>query len=54
MPDTGKVGDYVIELQAGEIEGQAIGGQSQASPWWVDATEGFNALPWLVGLAGVG
>ncbi|WP_201546133.1 Ig-like domain-containing protein, partial [Psychrobacter sp. H7-1] len=54
VPDTGEIVDYVTELQAGEIEGQALGGQSQSSPWWVGATEGFNAIPWLVGLAGVG
>ena len=56
IPDSGEVGDYVTELQAGEMQGQALGGNPQVAPWWVGATEteGFNALPWLVGLAGVG
>ncbi|WP_233449073.1 Ig-like domain-containing protein, partial [Psychrobacter luti] len=56
IPDTGEIVDYVTELQIGDIEGQALGGKSQVMPWWIGATEGesFNALPWLVGLAGVG
>ncbi|WP_227673893.1 Ig-like domain-containing protein, partial [Psychrobacter sanguinis] len=55
IPDTGEIVDYVTELQIGDIEGQALGGDSQITPWWVGASnEGFNALPWLVGLAGVG
>ena len=56
IPDTGEVADYVTELVAGDIEGQALGGNSQALPWWVGASQesGFNALPWLAGLAGVG
>lgn len=35
IPDTGEVADYVTELQVGNIEGQALGGESQLSPWWV-------------------
>ena len=55
IPDTGEVVDYVTELQIGDIEGQALGGDSQVAPWWIGATDGgFNALPWLFGLAGVG
>ncbi|MFK3868994.1 Ig-like domain-containing protein, partial [Psychrobacter faecalis] len=56
IPDTGEIVDYVTELQIGDIEGQALGGKSQATPWWIGATEGesFNALPWLAGLAGIG
>ncbi|MBU5618085.1 hypothetical protein KPY62_13490, partial [Psychrobacter sp. TAE2020] len=55
IPDTGEVADYVTELLAGDVEGQALGGNSQVLPWWVGASsEGFNALPWLVGLAGIG
>ena len=48
IPDSGEIVDYVTELQIGDIEGQALGGQSQATPWWVGASEGdsFNALPW--------
>ncbi|WP_438012673.1 Ig-like domain-containing protein [Psychrobacter raelei] len=55
VPDSGEVVDYVTQLQVGDIEGQALGGESQVAPWWVGATEGsFDALPWLVGLAGAG
>jgi len=56
LPDTGEVTDYVTELQIGEAKSQSLGGDSQISPWWVGATEaeGFTALPWLLGLAGVG
>ena len=56
VPDTGEVADYVTELQIGDIQGQALGGNAQATPWWVGAAEAesFDALPWLVGLAGVG
>lgn len=56
IPDSGEVAHYVTELQMGEVQGQALGGNAQVSPWWIDAVEsvGFNALPWLAGLAGVG
>ncbi|SLJ85273.1 Ig-like domain-containing protein [Psychrobacter sp. DAB_AL43B] len=56
IPDSGEVADYVTELETGDIQGQALGGNPQIAPWWIGATEteGFNALPWLVGLAGVG
>nr|WP_241878940.1 VCBS domain-containing protein [Psychrobacter sp. PraFG1]UNK05579.1 VCBS domain-containing protein [Psychrobacter sp. PraFG1] len=55
VPDSGEVVDYVTQLQVGDIEGQALGGESQVAPWWVGATEGsFDTLPWLVGLAGAG
>ncbi|GAF53124.1 hypothetical protein [Psychrobacter sp. JCM 18900] len=56
LPDTGDVTDYVTELQMGEAQSQSLAGDSQISPWWVGATEaeGFAALPWLLGLAGVG
>ena len=55
VPDTGKVADYVTELQNGDIEGQALGGQAQATPWWIGAEEGsrFGIMPWLVGIAGI-
>ncbi|WP_201580510.1 BapA/Bap/LapF family large adhesin [Psychrobacter sp. Pi2-52] len=56
LPDTGDVADYVTELQMGEAQSQSLAGDTQISPWWVGATEaeGFAALPWLLGLAGVG
>lgn len=56
IPDSGEVADYVTELEIGDIQGQALGGNAQATPWWIVATEteSFDALPWLAGLAGVG
>ncbi|MBO1531904.1 Ig-like domain-containing protein [Psychrobacter sp. F1192] len=55
IPDSGEIADYVTELEVGGEQGQALGGQSQVTPWWISAAEeGFNALPWLAGLAGVG
>ena len=56
IPDSGEVADYVTELEIGDIQGQALGGNAQPTPWWIGATEtdGFDALPWLAGLAGVG
>ncbi|CAM4050356.1 Ig-like domain-containing protein [Psychrobacter arenosus] len=55
IPDTAEVADYVTQLAPGDIEGQALGGPAQLSPWWAGQSEqGFAILPWLVGLAGVG
>jgi VCBS repeat-containing protein len=56
VPDSGEVTDFVTELEAGDIQGQALGGNAQAAPWWVGAseTDSFNMLPWLAGLAGIG
>ncbi len=34
IPDTGEVSDYVGNLKAGEIEGQALGKESLDSPQW--------------------
>ena len=55
IPDTAEVADYVTQLAPGDVEGQALGGPAQPSPWWVGQNEkGFAILPWLVGLAGLG
>lgn len=55
IPDTAEVADYVTQLAPGDIEGQALGGPAQFSPWWAGQSEqGFAILPWLVGLAGLG
>lgn len=55
IPDTAEVADYVTQLAPGDIEGQALGGPAQPSPWWAGQSEqGFAILPWLVGLAGLG
>ncbi|WP_201632447.1 Ig-like domain-containing protein [Psychrobacter immobilis] len=47
IPDTGQVSDYVTQLEAGNIEGQALGGEEMVAPWWVTAPAGF---PWWLGL----
>lgn len=55
IPDTGEVADYVTQLAAGDVEGQALGGSPYATPWWIGATDtGFGYLPWILGLIGVG
>ena len=56
VPDSGEIAHFVTELSSGDVTGQALGGQAQSNPWWVGASEsdGFNALPWLMGLAGLG
>ncbi|XXQ67548.1 VCBS domain-containing protein [Neisseriaceae bacterium B1] len=48
IPDTGEVADYVTQLEQGDTEGQALGGEHIIAPVWV--------FPWwfpLVGLAAV-
>ncbi|MBE8228740.1 hypothetical protein IQA72_17135, partial [Leptospira borgpetersenii serovar Ballum] len=47
IPDTGEVYDYVTQLEAGAVEGQALGGDEMAAPWWIMAPVGF---PWWLGL----
>lgn len=58
VPDSGDVSEFVTELEPGEFQGQALGGEVQSTPWWTGAIEeadnSFNALPWLAVLAGVG
>lgn len=55
VPDTGEVYDYVTQLEVGVVEGQALGGEPQAAPWWIAAAEGgFGILPWLAGIGLVG
>ena len=49
IPDTGEVYDYVTQLEAGDVEGQALGGEEMVAPWWIAAPAGF---PWW--LAGLG
>lgn len=46
IPDTGEVYDFVTQLKDGVVEGQALGGEDYATPWWL------AALP-LVGLTGL-
>ena len=57
IPDTGEVVDYVTQLTAGSIEGQALGGNSLVSPWWISSGitavgGGLGSVPWLVGSLG--
>ncbi|OOS07777.1 hypothetical protein B0189_02075, partial [Moraxella cuniculi] len=56
VPDTGEVADYVTQLVPGDIEGQALGGESVVAPWWLGATQTKAAIwPWLLGgLLGAG
>ncbi len=55
VPETGEVYDYVTQLEVGAVEGQALGGEPQAAPWWIAAAEGgFGILPWLAGIGLVG
>ncbi|MDN3442638.1 Ig-like domain-containing protein, partial [Psychrobacter sp. APC 3279] len=49
IPDTGETYDYVTQLEAGDVEGQALGGEAYvaaAIPWWIPAAAGIG----LVGL----
>ena len=43
IPDTGEVADYVTQLQAGDVEGQALGGEEMLVPFWIMMV---NGLPW--------
>nr|WP_244773261.1 VCBS domain-containing protein [Alysiella crassa]UOP07065.1 VCBS domain-containing protein [Alysiella crassa] len=45
IPDTGEVEDYVTKLKAGEVEGQALGGENVIAPLWLPVPNGF-AFPW--------
>ncbi|MBH0065451.1 Ig-like domain-containing protein, partial [Psychrobacter sp. SZ93C1] len=49
IPDTGETYDYVTQLENGDVEGQALGGEeyiAAAIPWWIPAAAGIG----LVGL----
>ncbi|MBF2718785.1 hypothetical protein IP510_02655, partial [Psychrobacter sp. NG254] len=49
IPDTGETYDYVTQLEAGDVEGQALGGEEYVAaviPWWIPAAAGIG----LVGL----
>ncbi|WP_394123615.1 hypothetical protein, partial [Psychrobacter nivimaris] len=53
IPDTGETYDYVTQLNIGDVEGQALGGQeyvAAAIPWWIPAAAGIG----LVGLLASG
>lgn len=54
VPDTANVDDYVTKLSNGDIEGQALGGQHFAEPWWVGNTSDGGVFPLLVGVGLMG
>ena len=49
IPDTGEVSEYVTQLVEGKVEGQALGGEHLAAPWWVALPHGIG-MPWWLGL----
>lgn len=54
IPDTANLQDYVTKLNNGDIEGQALGGQGFAEPWWVTGGSEVNVFPFLIGLGLLG
>lgn len=57
IPDTAQVSDYVTQLSVGNVQGQALGGESILSPLWVTLLPPASGLPWLPilgGIAGLG
>ncbi|MEH6768733.1 Ig-like domain-containing protein, partial [Psychrobacter sp.] len=47
IPDTGETYDYVTQLEVGDVEGQALGGQdyiAAAIPWWIPAAAGLGLV----------
>ncbi|MGP4715003.1 Ig-like domain-containing protein, partial [Psychrobacter sp. T6-6] len=44
IPDTGETYDYVTQLEVGDVEGQALGGEVYAAviPWWIPAAAGLG------------
>ncbi len=48
IPDTGQVEDYVTQLENGDIEGSALGGEHMVTPLWVALPAG--GTPWWLGL----
>ncbi|MGP9545958.1 Ig-like domain-containing protein, partial [Psychrobacter sp. AOP7-B1-25] len=48
IPDTGETYDYVTQLEIGDVEGQALGGEdyidAAAIPWWIPAAAGLGLV----------
>ncbi|MDN3454657.1 Ig-like domain-containing protein, partial [Psychrobacter sp. APC 3350] len=47
IPDTGETYDYVTQLDVGDVEGQALGGENYvaaAIPWWIPAAAGVGLI----------
>ncbi|MEN8624987.1 Ig-like domain-containing protein, partial [Psychrobacter proteolyticus] len=48
IPDTGETYDYVTQLEVGDVEGQALGGEDYIAaaviPWWIPAAAGLGLV----------
>ena len=53
VPDTGETYDYVTQLEMGDVEGQALGGQdyvaAAAIPWWIPVAAGLGLVGLIAG-----
>lgn len=57
IPDTGETYDYVTQLEVGDVEGQALGGEEYiavAIPWWIPAAAGLGLAGLIAGISGGG
>jgi len=57
IPDTGETYDYVTQLEVGDVEGQALGGEeyvAAAIPWWVPVAAGLGLAGLIAGISGSG
>lgn len=54
IPDTAHADDYITQLNNGDIEGQALGGNASAEPWWVANTSHNHYFPLMVGVGFAG
>ncbi|MEL0620464.1 Calx-beta domain-containing protein, partial [Psychrobacter proteolyticus] len=54
IPDTGETYDYVTQLEVGDVEGQALGGEeyvAAAIPWWVPVAAGLGLAGLIAGIS---
>ncbi|MBI0426499.1 Ig-like domain-containing protein, partial [Psychrobacter sp. NG27] len=58
IPDTGETYDYVTQLEVGDVEGQALGGEDYvavaAIPWWIPAAAALGLAGIAAALSGRG
>ncbi|MBH0097405.1 hypothetical protein I6E61_13505, partial [Psychrobacter sp. NZS113] len=57
IPDTGETYDYVTQLEIGDVEGQALGGEEYiavAIPWWIPAAAGLGLAGLIACISGGG
>ena len=57
IPDTGETYDYVTQLEVGDVEGQALGGETYvtaAIPWWIPAAAGLGLAGLIAGISSGG